>query len=82
MRALVQRVTRASVLIPGPPDREIAAIGPGLLVLLGVTQGDDAAAAHALHPDLGDLVGQEHLDVGRGDPPRRFDVHRRSRGLP
>ena len=37
MRALVQRVTRASVSVEG---REIAAIGPGLLVLLGVTGTD------------------------------------------
>ncbi len=37
MRALVQRVTRAAVSVDGA---EIAAIGPGLLVLLGVGQGD------------------------------------------
>lgn len=45
MRALVQRVTRASVVVD---DREIAAIGPGLLVLLGVTHDDDAAIADRL----------------------------------
>lgn len=37
MRALVQRVSRASVTVDG--DR-VAAIGPGLLVLLGVTHTD------------------------------------------
>ena len=37
MRALVQRVTRASVTIAG--DR-VAEIGPGLLVLLGITHDD------------------------------------------
>ena len=37
MRALVQRVTRASVSVDG---EQVAAIGPGLLVLLGVTTGD------------------------------------------
>ena len=37
MRALVQRVTRAAVSVDGA---EVAAIGPGLLVLLGVGQGD------------------------------------------
>lgn len=42
MRALVQRVTRASVEVGGEP---IAAIGPGLLVLLGVAHDDDEAIA-------------------------------------
>jgi D-tyrosyl-tRNA(Tyr) deacylase len=37
VRALVQRVSRASVSVEG---REIASIGPGLLVLLGVTGTD------------------------------------------
>ena len=37
MRALVQRVTRASVSVDG---RVVSEIGPGLLVLLGVTHGD------------------------------------------
>ena len=37
MRALVQRVTRASVSVDGA---QVAAIGPGLLVLLGVKTGD------------------------------------------
>ena len=37
MRALIQRVSRASVSVEG---REVAAIGPGLLVLLGVSVDD------------------------------------------
>jgi D-tyrosyl-tRNA(Tyr) deacylase len=45
MRALVQRVTRASVAVD---DREVAAIGPGLLVLLGITHDDDTVAADRL----------------------------------
>jgi D-aminoacyl-tRNA deacylase len=45
VRALLQRVSRARVLVGGD---EVAAIGPGLLVLLGVGRGDDAAAADAL----------------------------------
>ena len=45
MRALVQRVSRARVSVEG---EEIAAIGPGLLVLLGVTQGDDRQKAERL----------------------------------
>lgn len=45
MRALVQRVSRAAVRVDGA---QVSAIGPGLLVLLGVGQGDDAAAADRL----------------------------------
>jgi D-tyrosyl-tRNA(Tyr) deacylase len=42
MRALVQRVSRASVNVDGVAR---AAIGPGLLVLLGVGDGDTDADA-------------------------------------
>ena len=42
MRAVVQRVARASVAIAG---ETVGAIGPGLLVLLGVAPGDGAAEA-------------------------------------
>ena len=45
MRALVLRVTRASVSVGG---ETVAAIGPGLLVLLGVTATDLAADADRL----------------------------------
>lgn len=45
MRALVQRVTRAAVSVDG---ERIAEIGPGLLVLLGVTHADDREAAERL----------------------------------
>jgi D-tyrosyl-tRNA(Tyr) deacylase len=45
VRALVQRVTRASVRVDGAV---VSQIGPGLLVLLGITHTDDAAAAAAL----------------------------------
>lgn len=40
MRALVQRVSRAAVTIEGAERREI---GPGLVILLGVREGDDVA---------------------------------------
>jgi D-aminoacyl-tRNA deacylase len=42
MRALVQRVGRASVDVAG---ERVSEIGPGLLVLLGVTHGDSAVEA-------------------------------------
>jgi D-tyrosyl-tRNA(Tyr) deacylase len=45
MRALVQRVTHAAVSVDG---REMARIGPGLLVLLGVAHYDEPATAERL----------------------------------
>ena len=45
MRALVQRVSRASVSVEG---REVSAIGPGLLVLLGVAPEDTETLADSL----------------------------------
>ena len=40
MRALLQRTTRATVRVDGAA---VGAIGPGLVILLGVGRGDDAA---------------------------------------
>ena len=40
MRTLIQRVREADVTVDG---RAVGAIGPGLLVLAGVTDGDDAS---------------------------------------
>jgi len=45
MRALTQRVARASVSVDG---RTVAAIGPGLMVLLGIAREDDPATADRL----------------------------------
>jgi D-aminoacyl-tRNA deacylase len=45
LRALVQRVSRAAVRVDG---EEIAAIGPGVLVFLGVAAGDDESGADRL----------------------------------
>ena len=45
MRALVQRVSRAAVRVDGAT---VASIGPGLLVLLGITHGDDGAVTDRL----------------------------------
>lgn len=45
MRAVVQRVARARVLVGGKVRSEI---GAGLCILLGVARGDDAATAERL----------------------------------
>jgi D-aminoacyl-tRNA deacylase len=45
MRAVVQRVTHASVSVDG---QSVAEIGPGFLVLLGITHGDGEAEAALL----------------------------------
>ncbi|GIX46199.1 MAG: D-aminoacyl-tRNA deacylase [Candidatus Tectimicrobiota bacterium] len=66
MRALVQRVARAEVQASG---QTVAAIGPGLLVLLGVHCQDTAQEAHALAHKLvtlrifEDEQGKMNLDV-------------------
>ena len=49
MRALVQRVSEAAVSVEGD---EVARIGPGLLVLLGVRQGDGAEQADRIAAKL------------------------------
>jgi D-tyrosyl-tRNA(Tyr) deacylase len=45
VRALVQRVSSASVSVDG---ERIAAIGPGMLVLLGIRRGDGPAEAERI----------------------------------
>jgi D-aminoacyl-tRNA deacylase len=72
MRALVQRVSRASVDIAG---ERVAAIGPGLLVLLGVTHDDrpehadrlaDKVRALRVFPDADGRMNEplgEHREV-------------------
>ena len=52
MRALLQRVVEASVEIDG---NEVASIGPGLVVLLGVSAEDDEADAEYLVPKIANL---------------------------
>ena len=49
MRAVVQRVARAAVAVDGD---EIARIGPGLLVLLGIHESDDEAKAQRMADKL------------------------------
>ena len=52
MRAVVQRVKRASVTVEG---QVIASVGKGLLVLLGVAQGDAEADAEFLAEKVANL---------------------------
>jgi len=52
MRAVVQRVTRASVTVAG---EVVGEIGPGLCVLVGVTHDDDAARAAKLADKIWNL---------------------------
>ncbi|MBS1869894.1 MAG: D-tyrosyl-tRNA(Tyr) deacylase [Actinobacteria bacterium] len=71
MKALVQRVSRAAVRVDGAV---VGQIGPGLLVLLGVTHDDDEATADKLADKLlklrifPDAEGRmnEPLGPGRG----------------
>ncbi len=52
MRAIVQRVTKASVSVEG---RIVGSIGRGLVVLLGVTHGDGEAEARFLANKVANL---------------------------
>jgi D-aminoacyl-tRNA deacylase len=67
MRALVQRVTRAAVRVEG---RQVAAIGPGLPVLLGVAREDGPREADRLADKVralrvfGDAEGRMNEPLG------------------
>ena len=52
MKAVIQRVTRASVDVDG---ERVAQIGKGALVLVGIVDGDDEAGARALAERVGRL---------------------------
>ena len=65
MRALVQRVSRAAVRVD---DQQVAAIGPGLLVLLGVGHDDDESVADRMADKLRALRIFED-DGGRMNEP-------------
>jgi D-aminoacyl-tRNA deacylase len=60
VRALIQRVSSASVSVSG---EQIAAIGPGMLVLLGVAQHDTEESADRLARKL---LALRVFDDGRG----------------
>ena len=72
MRAVIQRVSRAAVVVEA---EVVGAVGPGLLVLLGVGQGDGPAEAQLLaekiahlriFPDADGKFNLSVLDVGGG----------------
>jgi len=72
MRAVVQRVLEAAVRIEG---EEVGRIGTGLLIFLGVGQGDnledaDFLAEKVVHlrifPDAEDKMNRSLLDIGGG----------------
>jgi D-aminoacyl-tRNA deacylase len=65
MRALVQRVARASVTVH---DERVSAIGPGLLVLLGVTHDDDEAVCDRLADKVAALRVFEDADGRMNEP--------------
>ncbi len=65
MRALVQRVVRAAVSVDGA---EVAAIGPGLLVLLGVGVDDTEAGADRLADRVRDLRIFDDADGRMNEP--------------
>ena len=65
MRALVQRVKRASVTVDG---QLISEVGPGMLVLLGVKKGDTPEAATKIASKLLKLRIFED-DSGRMNEP-------------
>jgi D-tyrosyl-tRNA(Tyr) deacylase len=71
MRALVQRVSRASVSAEG---NEIAAIGAGLLVLLGVGEGDGEAEADRLADRVRALRIFDDADGRMNEPLGERDV--------
>jgi D-aminoacyl-tRNA deacylase len=65
VRALVQRVSRAEVRI----DRDVVSgIGPGLLVLLGVTHDDDETACDRLADKVAALRIFEDADGKMNEP--------------
>jgi D-aminoacyl-tRNA deacylase len=65
MRALVQRVSRAVVRVDGGT---VSAIGPGLLVLLGVTHDDDEAVGDRLADKVRALRIFEDADGRMNEP--------------
>lgn len=73
MRALIQRVSTASVTVDGAVIGEIGEIGPGLLVLICAMQGDEAGQTAKLASKISKLrifkddagkMNRSLLDIG------------------
>ena len=71
MRALVQRVTAASVSADGEP---VAGIGPGLLVLLGIAGGDTEDGCDRLADKVRALRVFEDAEGRMNEPLGRREV--------
>jgi D-tyrosyl-tRNA(Tyr) deacylase len=71
MRALVQRVSRASVSVDG---ERVAEIGPGMLVLLGVTHDDSEESADRLADKVRALRIFADADGRMNEPLRDRDA--------
>jgi D-tyrosyl-tRNA(Tyr) deacylase len=70
MRAVVQRVSSASVDIPQPDaERTIAQIGRGLLVFVGVEQGDGREDVQYIAAKIRDI----RIFEDAGDPDRHMN---------
>lgn len=67
MRAVVQRVARAAVVIDG---KVVGSIGPGLLAFVGIRRGDDDAAARWL---CDKLLRLRVFDDGEGKMNRNVE---------
>lgn len=67
MRALVQRVAQAQVVVDGTVS---GSIGPGLVALVGVTHGDDRPTAHRVADKLVGLRVFEDADGRMNDSCR------------
>ena len=85
MRAVVQRVSRASVRVDG---EVVGAIGPGLCVLVGVTHDDDEPAARLadklwdlrIFPDEDGAMNRSRPTGARGARGQPVHALRRHRG--
>jgi D-tyrosyl-tRNA(Tyr) deacylase len=71
VRALVQRVSRASV---SADERELASIGPGLVVLLGVSAEDTEAEADRLADKVRALRIFDDADGRMNEPLRNREA--------